>query len=203
LNYSNTKNFFTETFEQQGHATIVRNGNIGRRQNAGIAVSAQIPVRKWWTAVVYANMNYNKFNGVLYGENLNVEASTFLANINNQFRFKKGWGAEASGFYRSKGIEGQIEVEPMGQASAAITKQLLKEKATLKLAARDIFYTQQVKGYINFQQTQASFHNSRDSRQVSISLTYRFGKPIKDTQPRRNIGGASDESGRVKTGSNN
>ncbi|MFI5151761.1 MAG: TonB-dependent receptor domain-containing protein [Chitinophagales bacterium] len=203
LNYSNTKNFFTETFEQQGHATIVRNGNIGRRQNAGISVSAQIPVRKWWTAVVYANMNYNKFNGVLYGENLNVEASTFLANINNQFRFKKGWGAEASGFYRSKGIEGQIEVEPMGQASAAITKQLFREKATLKLAARDIFYTQQVKGYINFQQTQASFHNSRDSRQVSISLTYRFGKPLKDSPPRRNIGGASDESGRVKTGSNN
>ena len=203
LNYSNTKDFFSETFEQQGHATIVRNGNIGMRQNAGIAMSAQIPVNKWWTAVVYANMNYNKFNGVLYGENLNVEASTFLANINNQFRFKNGWGAEASGFYRSKGIEGQIVVEPMGQASAAITKQLFKEKATLKVAARDIFYTQQVKGYINFQQTQATFHNSRDSRQISISLTYRFGKPIKGTQPRRNIGGASDESGRVKTGSGN
>jgi len=42
LNYSNTKNFFTETFEQQDHATIVRRGNIGRRQNVGIAVSAQI-----------------------------------------------------------------------------------------------------------------------------------------------------------------
>ncbi len=50
LNYSYTKNFFTETFQQSGQATIVRNGNIGSRQNAGVSVSAQIPVVKWWTS---------------------------------------------------------------------------------------------------------------------------------------------------------
>jgi len=203
LNYSNTKNFFTETFEQQGHATIVRNGNIGRRQNAGIAVSAQIPVKKWWTAIVYVNANYNKFNGMLYGEFIDVSATTFLANVNNQFKFSKGWSAELSGFYRSKGIEGQIVVQPLGQASAAISKQLFQEKANIKLGIRDMFYTQQVKGYINFQQTEASFHNTRDSRQVSLSFTYRFGKPIKGPQPRRNAGGASDESNRVKSGGKN
>ena len=56
LNYSFTKDFFSETFEQSGHATIVRNGNIGQRQNAGLAISAQITVRKWWTAIVYTNV---------------------------------------------------------------------------------------------------------------------------------------------------
>jgi len=203
LNYSNTKNFFSETFEQDGHATIVRNGNIGTRQNAGASVSAQVPVKRWWTAILYANVNYNKFEGMLYGENLDVSATTFLVNINNQFRFGKGWSGEISGFYRTKGVEGQIIIEPLGQASAAVSKQLFKDKATLKLGMRDIFYTQQVKGYINFQQTEATFHNSRDSRQLSISFIYRFGKPIKGNQPRRNTGGAGDESNRVKTGGNN
>lgn len=203
INYSDTRNFFTETFEQSGHATIVRKGNIGRRQNAGISMSAQIPVRKWWTVIAYANYVYNKFDGTLYGERINVAAPTFLANLNNQFRLPKGWGAELSGFYRSQGIEGQIVVDPLGQVSAAITRQLFHEKANLKLAVRDIFYTQQVKGYINFQETEATFHNRRDSRQVSISFTYRFGKPIKGPQPRRNAGGASEESNRVKTGGNN
>jgi len=203
LNYSNTKNFFSETFEQLGHATIVRHGNIGRRQNAGLAMSAQITVRKWWTAILYANVNYNKFSGMLYGEDINVSATTFLANVNNQFRFNKGWGAELSGFYRTKGVEGQLIIEPLGQASAALSKQLLKDKANIKLSIRDMFYTQQVKGYINFQQTEASFHNVRDSRQVSISFTYRFGKQIKGPQPRRNAGGASEELNRVKTGGNN
>jgi len=203
LNYSNTKNFFTETFEQQDHATIVRRGNIGRRQNAGIAVSAQIKVVKWWTAIVYANANFNQFNGMLYGENIDASATTYLGNLNNQFRFGKGWSAELSGWYRSKGLEGQIVIQPMGAASAAVSKQLFKDKATMKVGLRDMFYTQQAKGQIDFQQTQASFHNSRDSRQLSISFTYRFGKPIKGPQPRRNAGGAGDESNRVKTGGNN
>jgi iron complex outermembrane recepter protein len=202
LNYSYTKNFFAETFEQSGQATIVRNGNIGQRQNAGIAVSAQIPVEKWWTAILYLNANYNKFSGLLYGENLDVAATTVLGNLSNQFRFGKGWGGELSGFYRTKGIEGQIIVMPLGQASAALTKQLMGGKANLKLGIRDIFYTNQVKGYINFQQTEASFHNSRDSRQLSLSFTYRFGKPIKGSPQHRNTGGASDESNRVKAGGN-
>jgi len=202
LNYSNTKNFFTETFEQSGQATIVRNGNIGNRENAGAAVSAQIPVKKWWTAILYTNVNYSHFTGMLYGENINVSGTTFMANVNNQFKFNKGWGAELSGWYRTKGIEGQVIVEPMGQASAAASKQLLKDKASLKLAIRDIFYTGGVKGYINFQQTQASFQNTRDSRQVSLTFTYRFGKPFKAAQARR-TGGAGDEQSRVKVGNNN
>jgi iron complex outermembrane receptor protein len=66
----------------------------------------------------------------------------------------------------------------------------------------DIFYTNQVKGYINFQQTEATFHNSRDSRVVSMTFSYRFGKPLKGTTPRRHNGGAGDEENRVKTGGN-
>jgi hypothetical protein len=203
LNYSNTRNFFSETFEQQDHATIVRNGNIGRRENAGASVSLHLPVTKWWTTILYANVNYNHFSGMLYGENLDVSATTFMGNLNNQFSFGKGWNAELSGWYRSAGIEGQVLIRPMGQASAALVKKILKDKGSVKLGIRDIFYTQQAKGKIDFQQTQATFHNTRDSRQVSLTFTYRFGKPIQGQQNNRHTGGASEEANRVKTGGNN
>ena len=203
LNYSNTKNFFSETFEQEGHATIVRNGNIGRRQNAGVSASLNLTVTKWWTAILYTNLNYNHFNGMLYGQNLNVSAVNLLGNLNNQFKFGKGWGGEISGFYRTAGLEGQVLIKPVGQTSAAIVKQLFNEKGSLKLGVRDIFYTQQFRGAINFQETQATFHNSRDSRQVSLTFTYRFGKPIKGPQNNRHSGGADEEANRVKAGGNN
>jgi len=203
LNYSSTENFFTETFDQDGHATIVRRGNIGRRQNAGIAISAQVPVAKWWKSILYTNLNYSKFSGVLYGEDLNVEATNLLLNVNNQFSFGHGWGGEISGFYRTKGVEGQIMIDPMGQASSAVTKKVLKDQASLKLGIRDIFYTQQNKGYINFQQTQATFRNSRDSRQVTFSFTYRFGKPLKEGGKKHTSNGAGEEQNRVRAGGNN
>ncbi|HTI93066.1 MAG TPA: TonB-dependent receptor [Puia sp.] len=202
LNYSYTENFFTETFEQSGHATIVRNGNIGKRQNAGISVSAQIPVSKWWTTVLYSNLNYSKFSGMLYGENIDVNATTVLFNVTNQFTFSHGWGGEISGFYRTKGIEGQVVIQPLGQGSAAISKKILKDKGSLKLAVRDIFYTNKPKGYINFQQTEATFANYRDSRQVAMTFTYNFGKPLKGMGGKRRSGAGEEES-RVKTGGNN
>jgi iron complex outermembrane recepter protein len=203
LNYSNTQNFFAETFQQEGHATIVRRGNIGRRENEGIAESLNMPLTKWWTTTLYLNVNYNHFTGELYGENLNVSAVTGMANMTNQFKFSKGWSAELSGWYRTSGIEGQIYIQPLGQTSTAIAKQIMKEKASLKLGLRDIFYTQQVRGTIDFQETEATFHNSRDSRQLSLTFTYRFGTAIKGAQNNRHSGSAEDESSRLKKSGNN
>jgi hypothetical protein len=203
LNYSNTQNYFAETFQQEGHATIVRKGNIGRRENAGIAVSLNMPVTKWWNTTIYVNANYNRYTGELYSEALDVHAIQGMANMTNMFKFKHGWSAELSGWYRTSGIEGQIYVQPMGQTSTAIAKQILKEKGTLKLGLRDIFYTQQVKGSIDFQQTEATFHNTRDSRQLSLTFTYRFGQAIKGALNNHHSGGADDESSRLKKGGNN
>ena len=209
LNYSYTTDFQTETFEQEqlpngdeSFATIVRQGNIGVRHNGGVAVSAQVPVKKWWTAILFTNLNYSKFSGELNNEMINVEATNLMLNVNNQFKFKKGWSAEISGWYRTKGVEGQIIINPMGQLTAGVSKQILKDKGSLKLNVRDILYTQQVSGNINFQSTEAYFHNSRDSRVATLTFIYRFGKPIKGVKTRKS-GGAGDEQNRVKVGNNN
>jgi iron complex outermembrane receptor protein len=208
INYSHTADYMNETFQQEEvngtktYATIVRRGNIGKRDAAGIAVSAQVPFAKWWNASIYSNLNYNRFKGRLNGdgEYINVSASNVLFNVNNQFKFNKGWSAELSGFYRTKGVEGQILIQALGQLSAGIAKQVLKNKGTLKLNVRDILYSNKATGDINFENTQAHFVNTRDSRVASLSFTYRFGKPIKGQQQRRKIGGADDEQNRVKVG---
>ncbi|MEO6730068.1 MAG: outer membrane beta-barrel protein [Ferruginibacter sp.] len=199
LNYSNTKELFSETFEQKGYATIVKQGNFGSANSASLSVSAQVTVMKWWTANLYTEGNYHEYKGLLNGEQLHVNAGNFLVNINNQFKFKKGWSAELSGFYRTRGIDGQIIIQPMGQLNAGVQKQVLKNKGTLKLNVRDILYTMRAKGEINFQRTEASFEQERDSRVATLSFGYRFGKPIKGVQKRK-TGGAGTEQNRVKGG---
>ena len=210
LNYSYTKNLMMETFEQaeningtDDYATIVRNGNIGKKNSAGIAVSAQVPIKKWWTGIFYSNLNYTKFSGPLYGEYLSIDAVNVTFNVNNQFKFDKGWSAELSGWYRTKGVEGQILIDPMGAASIGVSKQILKQKGSLRFNVRDMFYTQFPKGHINFQNTEAYFENRRDSRVANLTFSYRFGKPIKDQRQRRKVGSADEEQNRVKVGSGN
>lgn len=210
LNYSYTKNLMTETFEQvkslngtDDYATLVRNGNIGKRNSAGLSINAQVPIKKWWTGIFYSNLNYNKFSGELYGEYLDIDAINVLFNVNNQFKFDKGWSAELSGWFRTKGLEGQIIIQPMGAASVGVSKQILKQKGSLRFNVRDLFYTQIPKGHINFQNTEAYFENRRDSRVANLTFSYRFGKPIKDQRQRRKVGGADDEQNRVKVGGGN
>jgi iron complex outermembrane recepter protein len=197
LNYSYTKDLFSETFQQKDFATIVSQGNYGLMNDASISVSAQIPVQKWWSMNVYTEGKYNQFKGLLYGEDVNVDATTFLANVSNQFKFKKGWSAEVSGFYRTRGIEGQIAIKSLGQMTAGVQKQVLKNKGTLKFNVNDILNSRNPRGEINFQNTEARFRQYSDNRTATVSFTYRFGKPIKGLQKRK-TGGAGTEQNRVK-----
>ncbi len=204
VNYGVTNNLFIETFDQPesngneyNYATVVRSGNVGKVTNAGISMNFQKPVTNWWTTVIYANYNYRKFSGLVNDEMLNVEGGVFVSNLNNQFKFNKGWSAELSGWYRSKGVEGQLMLDAMGACNVGIGKQVLKNKGTLKLNVRDIFYTQVAKGDINFKSTEAKFRNYRDSRVVNITFSYRFGKPMNGGNgPRRKS--SSEEQNRVK-----
>lgn len=202
LNYSYTKNMFSDIFDQEGeYATLVTQGNIGKRQNAGVSVSVQVPAAKWMNTNLYVNYNYNIFEGQLAGEDFRAEAGNLLLSLNNQFTLKKGWGAELSGWVRTKGIEGQIMVYPMGALTAGISKQVLKSKGSLKLSIRDIFLTQPAHGDINFRSTEAKFHSHWDSRVANLTFTYRFGKPLKGNMPQRRER-TTEEQNRVKGAGN-
>jgi iron complex outermembrane receptor protein len=207
LNWGVTRDLMNETFEQArdengayGFATIVKNGNIGRRETAGASVSAQLQVRKWWSANLYANYNFTRFSGRLNttGDLIDVEASNGMFNGTNQFSFGKGWNAELSGWYRTRGVDGQLLIGSMAQVNAGIGKTILKGSGSVKLGMRDIFLTNKAAGEINFQGTEVHFWQTRDTRTVNASFTWRFGKPVKDSAPRRRAGAASDEVNRVK-----
>ncbi len=163
----------------------------------GIAVSANFPVNKIWSTNIYANVFNNKYKGELNSGILDVNATMLTTNFNNQFKFTKGWGAELSGFYRSKGLEGQMITNPMWQITSAVQKQVLKNKGTLKLSVSDIFKTQTFSGSVKYQDIDIKIKSINDSRRASLTFTYRFGKPIQN-QPRKKSGGL-DEENRVKS----
>jgi iron complex outermembrane receptor protein len=204
LNFSSTKDLFNEVFRQNNQpddslATIVTKGNFGKVYNLSLSTNAQVKITKWWTAMIYGEVRYQQFKGILYDENLNTKGTSFTGNINNQFTLKKGWSAEVSAFYRSKTIEGQMIINSMSQMDLGVKKNVLKNKGSVKLAVRDIYGPRKASGNVNFQNTEASFKQYGDNKVVTISFNYRFGKPIKTTQKRK-TGGAGDEQNRVKSG---
>ncbi len=200
LNYSVTNKIFQESMIQDGYATIVQTTNIGTKTNYGIASNIQLEAKKIFSTNIYLAYTHDNYKGDVAGDKLDISADMYLISLNNQFKFDKGWSAELSGWYRTKGVEGQLLINPLSQVNLAVQKQVLKTKGTIKLGVRDLFLTNFPSGIIRFSKTEADFSNRRDSRIVSLSFTYRFGKSFKAITKKSS--GADDEKGRVKVSGN-
>lgn len=199
LGYNHTNDYFSQLFLSNPDGTVIyTHGNFKGLQNVSASVSVNVSPVKWWTVTGMALYNHKRIEGVLWKDYVaTIDQMNF--NINNQFRFGKNWSAELSGYYVTKHQNDIQEVlEPTGQLSAGFSKQILKNKATIRLNVRDIFYTQAMAGMTYFENSDEYFKLKRDSRVATISFTYRFGKNFKTVA--RRSSGATDEMQRVGTG---
>ena len=199
LNYTSTNDIINEILRQDDAAKVTyqTKENIASSRNLGLSVSYNKQLLKWWTTSVFANGFYNKFEGRVNNADLEADLFAYMVNVNNMFRFNKGWGAEVSGFYRSKSLEGGIIVsKPMGVVNFGVSKQILKNKGSLRLNLRDPFWIQRFRGYTRFDNLDLKINNRWDNRRVAVTFSYRFGKGQQAPQ-RRKTGSASDEQKRV------
>ncbi|HEY0677246.1 MAG TPA: outer membrane beta-barrel protein [Chitinophagaceae bacterium] len=200
LSYNLIRDYFSQVFlsDTATGRIIYTEGNVGKMQNFGLTMSAQLSPAKWWSLSAQATLNHKIIEGVLWDQ---YKASITQLNLsmNNQFRFKKGWSAEISGFYLTKNQNDLQEVlDPTGQLAFGLSKQVLKNMGTVRFTFRDILYTQVMAGWTYFESVVEYFKLMRDTRVATISFTYRFGKAMKQ-QARRSNGAAADEMQRVGT----
>src|SRR5207342_3419890 len=114
-NYNYTSGYTTQIFRTESETTILTQDNLGTRQNFGVSETMNLTFRKWWTATLSANANYQIVDGVTSTfEKIHTEGWNGQLNMNNQFRFEKCWSAELSGFYNTKEVEGQFTILPFG-----------------------------------------------------------------------------------------
>lgn len=199
ISYNITRDYISQLFPIDNNGIVLyTEGNLKRLQNFGASLSAQLSPTGWWSFSSQAVFNYKKLEGFI-GRDYKADIAQFHFNLNNQFRFNKGWAAEVSGFFTSRSQNDIQEVlDPAGQLSLGISKTILKNKGTVRLAARDIFYTNWMKGLTEFTLANEYFKLTRDTRVISIAFNYRFGKAFKTSK--RSQGAASEEIERVGMG---
>lgn len=207
LNYTQTDDIITQMLRQEGEKTFQTRDNFNSMKQIGLAVMANFKVTKWWNINLYTNVFNNHYEGIyqngMKNDPVDIQFTTFTGNMTNSFTIgKKGWNAELSGWYRTKGSEGLLVINDMGAMNAAVSKTILKKQGTLKLGVRDVLFTQQFSGYAKYSNVDVNIAGRRDTRQVNLSFNYRFGK--KNIAPeRRRRTGATDEQNRVNTGGGN
>ncbi|HEY0434635.1 MAG TPA: outer membrane beta-barrel family protein, partial [Chitinophagaceae bacterium] len=204
LNYTVTKDILQEVLEQHEatNETFIKKANIAKLHQVGMSVSGYKEFKKWWSGSVYANGFNNRFEGVVNSEHVKLGVTSFFIQSQQQFKFGKGWSAEVSGWYRTRGLEGVIFIRPLGQFNFGLGKQIMKNKGSLRLNFRDPFNLTNFKGESRYGDVDAKFQNYNFNRSVSINFTYRFNKGKINANGQRKNGGAEDEQNRVKVGGN-
>jgi iron complex outermembrane receptor protein len=199
LNYSTTNNIIQQVLEQneEKNETFVKQSNIAKQRQYGVSVSLNVPFTKWWTSNVNVNAFNNKFEGLVNNTFVTISASTIALNGSQQFKLNKTTNAEISGFWRSAVVDGVFNAKPMGMMSVGFSKQVLKNKGTIRITIRDIFYTQQFRAESKYSNIDVNIKESRDTRVINIGFTYRFSKGKINGNAKKRNGSATEEQGRV------
>jgi hypothetical protein len=198
LSYGSSKDDINETIEINDGIYYSRPGNIGKSEFFSINANVQLSFTKWWTANAYSEVTHSKFRSKLYTEDLNSSGTFWYFSMNNSFKLNKGWSAELSGNYQTDIVSSQFVLLSRSNINFGIQKKLLQDKATIKLSANDIFYSNMNNGIIkNLKNTDANWTNKLDSRFVAMTFTYSFGKSFAPKN-QYNSNGAENEMNRVK-----
>lgn len=205
VSYSKTTDIILDVLSQvdSTKTTFINKRNVAKSSSWTINTNINAPIKKWWRLNLYAQFNYSTFNGLVNGEDLNVSGSGFVVNASNQFQLPKGLGFEINGFFRSRTLQGTLVSQPMGAVNIGMSKQILKNKGTIRLNVRDVLGIQNFRGYSRYQNIDLNIKNQWNSRVITASFTYRFSKGQAGNQSQRRRGGAGDEQNRVGGGGGN
>ncbi|MDF2456139.1 MAG: putative TonB-dependent receptor, partial [Cytophagaceae bacterium] len=143
VNYSYTKQpitwvVVTDTATLQ---TLTQPRNLEKRDNMGVSIAVNMPITKWWTTSCYALFYQNRFVGDMGSGDIEQKQTAWNANTTQTFTLSKKTTAEISGFYNSTSLYGLRRVAPRMQLNLAVQKKIMANKATLKLAVNDVFWT--------------------------------------------------------------
>ena len=176
VGYNHTKDYSQTISTQTGQQTQATTTNIGSLDNTYINISAPLPITKWWDG--YANVTgfLNHYKGILPNGILNEKAFGLNYYIQQNFKLGKGWSAQMSSWFNAATKQAIFKTSALGSLDVAVKKNMLKEKASVRLSVTDIFNTQQWKQRVQFANMDFTYRRKWESRGVRLQFSWSFGK---------------------------
>ncbi len=201
IKYAVTNRLFEQVTFQEGSNTILIPQNTGRRKMLNISLSSPIQFTKWWNGYIQAEPFYQSYKGNLtgFGNNNNVQSASWGFNgyFGNWINIKGGYSLELSGWFNFQNVSTIYKSKPIGSISTGIKKNILQDKATIKVSVNDILNTQRWAQTVNNGSLSMSTYRKWESRNIGISFSYRFGNQKIKTARERETGNEA-EAGRIK-----
>lgn len=195
--YTHSRDDINETIEIVKGIYYSRPGNIGASTTLEVDVDIQQDLGKHLNLHFYGEAGNIHSYGDFYSGHLDSRGNYAFLFPTLTLKLPKDWSIQASGRYRTKLTHAQFVLGQRGAVDLGFSKKITP-KLTLKANGSDLFKTLINNGVINnLSMTAANWHNVSDTRRLTLSISYNFGKTI-DNQRKHDDNGADSERNRVK-----
>lgn len=199
LNYSAVKDLFTWIVDTtETSKSLVSKKNLANQKVVSMNIGYQLRYKDL-SVITNLSTGYSTFRAD-FGAGRTIREQAFNANLFMQasLKFAKIWTAELSGFYNSPTVqEGNMHIKAMWSMDAGLQTKLFSDKALLKLSISDVFNTLRFRSNSVFAGQTVLYNTKWETRQLKLSLAWRFGRSEIKAARQRNSG-AEEEMKRVQ-----
>ncbi len=197
LSYGGGNNGINSVTQADGDVFVTSPLNFLDNQMFGIIPYLSLNPARWWTANLNAVIIWQTIKGTAAGVIINQRTNIHEIETTNQFILGKTWSAELDGFFPGSQTFGQSKNSAIYNISAGIQKSILQGQGSVRLNVNDIFKALDMKGQtLGINGVTALNTRQTDSRWISLSFNYRFGKTV-NARKRNDSSSAEDEKGRT------
>lgn len=196
LSFSETRNFYAQVTDTAGvAASFITTRNVANQRNLSLSLGAPLQLFKWWNLYLSLNAFQNWF---IARDPSFLPLERFTVNFYGQSSFDLGqkWQVQISGFVNSPSVwGGTYRVKTLGALNVSVRKNLLQDRLSISLDFNDILFTNPWRAVSNYGALEVSGRGGHDSRQLRLSVNYKFGNRKLDKMPLKK--GVSEEMERV------
>ena len=191
----NATAYYTVTHDVFSNVTVQDNmnkifydthANVGLSASAGIRLSATFHPASWWDITFMAQGYHQQEKSDYQGGSYNYHRFSYDGTTTQSVSLYKkiGLRAEITGTYTSPVIQTIFAVDHNYAVDAGLKATVLNGQGTIRLAASDIFYSNTYRISVNYLNQNNGFYQRNDTRNGTLSFSYRFGKNIAASRKR-------------------
>ena len=198
LAYDRTAEAISLVTGQQDSVVYSTTTNLGRFDHYSATLNFPLSLGKRVSGFGGTNVFYNRYLGQYLGGEYRNGKLAAIFYLQSTVALPQGVRLEVSGFLHTAGVNGLINFRPFGSATVGLQKAFWKNQLQARLVVSDVLFTNQQRGTVTYQGLDVRFLTQNESRQLRLSLSYKFGNQKLKTAAKRETG-LDNERGRVKT----
>ena len=193
--------FFSRVYQQNDITKVftTTTSNIATRYEYNAEFTLPIDITKWWNADIYLMNSFQRYD-YFAGNVGNATTTDFEWRVLQSFTLSKTIKAELYTDWESPTYFGINHYAAEFQSRAGISKSILNNNGSIKLAVSDIFNSEYYRYNSQYTNLNLTGYEKLGSRFVTATFTYKFGK--QSVKAAKHSSGNADEQKRLSGSSN-